>query len=84
MPRRPSSQGKVNLLKKVCAFHARLQREQKAINVEARSLHRLGDALSTILHSKIEMLNLSKAVDQYLLHGNDAARPIIVRECSQK
>lgn len=73
----------MNLLKKVCAFHARLQREQKAINVEARSLHRLGDALSTILHGEIEMLNLSKAVDQYLLHGNDTARPIVDRVLSE-
>lgn len=72
-------------LTKVCDFHARLQRERERINITARSLRRLQDAMSDILNSQgqSQLPELREVIYQYLTHATSDEIPIILHVLSE-
>lgn len=76
----------ITLLKKVCAFHARLQEQKKAVDITARSLRRLDAAVCYILGlpgGEIRAWNLREAVRDYLAQADEDSWLVIMKVLSE-
>lgn len=79
---------RMNLLKKVCAFHWRLQEKKKAVNITARSLRRLAAAVDYILilglpGGEIRARNLKEAIRDYLDQADEDSWLVIMKVLSE-
>lgn len=75
-----------SLLEKLCNFHLLLQREYTVVNIATRSLHRLEDAVDSILFDEDDRPKCLKDVicpdlgplgSQYMIHANEEGRKAI-------